>query len=194
MIKQSKKNIFNNAIQDGKSTKHLWNNIKSVSNNSNKKCVIPNSISKDTQDDFTCVLNSLNQHFIDISDIVSKSKFDKDTFKDLENKLNYKLKENKFELEYITPCKVSKYINKLNVNKSTGIDGIGPNILKMCKDHIVLAITALINNCIGQGIFSDKLKIASIIHDPHNYRPISILHTLSKVFENIKPTKFTVIF
>ena len=61
----------------------------------------------------------------------------------------------------------------------------------MCKDHIVLAITALINNCIGQGIFSDKLKIASVIplhkggdiNDPHNYRPISILPTLSKVFE-----------
>ena len=52
-----------------------------------------------------------------------------------------------FELEYITPCKVSKYINKLNVNKSTGIDGIGP---KICKQHIVLAITAIINNGIGQ--------------------------------------------
>ena len=65
--------------------------------------------------------------------------------------------------------------------------------LQMCKDHIVLAITALINNCIGQGtcIFPDILKIASIIplhkggdiNDPHNYRPISILPTLSKIFE-----------
>ena len=64
-----------------------------------------------------------------------------------------------FELEYITPCKVSKYINKLNVNKSTGIDGIGQKNLKMCKYHIVLAITALNNNCIGQGIFPDKLKL-----------------------------------
>ena len=99
-----------------------------------KNFVIPNSISKDTHDDFTCVLNSLNQHCIDISDIISKSKFDKDSFQDLENKLNYKLKENQFELEYITPCKVGIYINTLNVKKSTGIEGIGPKILKMCKD------------------------------------------------------------
>ena len=107
-----------------------------------------------------------------------------------------------FELEYITPCKVSKYINKLNVNKSTGIDGIGQKNLKMCKDHNVLAITALINNCIGQGIFPDKLKIASVIplhkggdiNDPHNYCPISILPTLSKIFESVQPTKFTDIF
>jgi len=55
MIKKNKKNIFNNAFKDGKSTKHLWNNIKSVSNNSDNNFVIPNSISKDTQDDFTCV-------------------------------------------------------------------------------------------------------------------------------------------
>ena len=73
----------------------------------------------------------MKQHFIEISGIVSKSKFDNDAFKDLENKLNYNLKENKFELEYITPCKVSKYINKLNVKKSTGINGIGPKYLKM---------------------------------------------------------------
>ena len=61
----------------------------------------------------------------------------------------------------------------------------------MCKDHIVLPITALINHCIGQGIFPDKLKITSVIplhkggdiNDPHNYRPISILPTLSKIFE-----------
>jgi len=61
--------------------------------------------------------------------MVSKSKCDKDSSQDLENKLNYKLKENMFELEYITPCKVSKYINKLNVNKSTGIDGVGSKSL-----------------------------------------------------------------
>ena len=73
LIKKRKKNVFNNAIKDGKSTKHLWNNIKSVSNNSDNNCVVPNSISIDTHDDFTCALNSLNQHFIDISDIVSKS-------------------------------------------------------------------------------------------------------------------------
>ena len=103
MMKKSKKNVFNNAIKDGKSTKHLWNNIKSVSNNSDNNCVVPNSISIDTHDDFTCALNSLNQHFIDISDIVSKSKFDNDSFQDLENKLYYKLKMNMFEREYITP-------------------------------------------------------------------------------------------
>jgi len=63
-----------------------------------------------------------------MSDMVSKSKFDKDSFQDLENKLNYKLKDNMFEHKYITPCKLSKYIDTLNVNKSTGSDGIGPNI------------------------------------------------------------------
>ena len=54
MINNSNNNIFNNATQECKSTQHLWNNIKSVSNNFDKNFVIPNSISKDTHD----VLNS----------------------------------------------------------------------------------------------------------------------------------------
>ena len=98
------------------------------------------------------MLSMINETLHTVDDRLTFHNFDKDSLPDLENKLNYKLKENMFELEYITLCKVSRYINKLNVNKSTGIDGIGPNILKMCKYHIVLAITALINNCIGQGI------------------------------------------
>ena len=52
-------------------------------------------------------------------------------------------------------------------------------------------ITFIINSCISQGVFPDKLKFACVTplfksgtrDDPNNYRPISILPTLSKIFE-----------
>ena len=72
MIKKSNKNVFNNAIQDSKSTEHVWTNIKSVSKILTKALLYLIPFLK-IHDDITCVLNSLNQHFIDISDIVSKS-------------------------------------------------------------------------------------------------------------------------
>jgi len=77
------------------------------------------------------------------------------------------------------------------MNKSTCIDGIGPKILKHCGDTITTCIAAIINNSISSVIFSDKLKEASVIpifksgmRDlAENYRPISILPTISKIYE-----------
>ena len=86
---------------------------------------------------------------------------------------------------------MKRSLQTLNPNKATGLDGIGPNILKLCGDSIVAPITFIINKCISEGVFPCTFKTASVIplhksgpkSDPNNYRPISILPTLSKIFE-----------
>ena len=83
------------------------------------------------------------------------------------------------------------YIRNLDPGKSTGLDGIGPRILKMSCDTISPSITALINKSITSGRFPNQLKQAKVYpifkdgtkDDPSNYRPISILRTISKFFE-----------
>ena len=76
---------------------------------------------------------------------------------------------------------------------SCDVDGISNSLLKSIKSEIVQPVTVLINQMLTTGIFPDKLKIAKVV--PlykkgdntlfSNYRPISILPSLSKIFEKI---------
>ena len=82
---------------------------------------------------------------------------------------------------------VSKQINKLNIKKATGYDGISPKILQLSMPCIVEPITFFINKCIDVSIFPDKLKTAQVrplfkknnILEKGNYRPVSVLPTMS---------------
>ena len=66
-------------------------------------------------------------------------------------------------------------------------------LLKVIAPVIIKPLTLLINQVLNTGLFPDKLKIAKVIPiykkgDPQlfeNYRPISLLPTISKVLEKI---------
>ena len=96
-----------------------------------------------------------------------------------------------FNIPYITPEQVSASLLALDSSKAIGLDGIGPRIIKSVANIISTSIASLLNKSIATGKFPDKLKVAKVfpIHksgsksDPCNYRPISILPTLSKIFE-----------
>jgi retron-type reverse transcriptase len=86
---------------------------------------------------------------------------------------------------------VEKQINKINVNKFTGFDGVSVKIMKMAKPVIVKPITKLINKSISSAKFPDNLKEAHVVPlhkknsqlEARNYRPVSILPVVSKFFE-----------
>ena len=86
---------------------------------------------------------------------------------------------------------ISKQINKLSLKKATGHDGISAKILKFAKPVVLQPITFLINETIKVSEFPDEGKKAMVspLHkknstlDKENYRPVSILPILSKLYE-----------
>lgn len=192
-IKKAKKGFFNKAVKDKKDSKVLWKTVKDASNSNNDGIILPNLIMKDKQliRGDSNIANELNDHFISISNIVQKTQLNVKNFIEFESVLNSKLKYHTFDIDYIMPHEVKKIIDTLDTSKSTGLDGIGPKIIKQCGDFIVPAITSLINKSIDCATFPDLLKEARVVpifksgdkNDPHNYRPISILPTISKIFE-----------
>ena len=85
-----------------------------------------------------------------------------------------------------------KIIKSLNKKKSTS--GFIPTwILHQSVHTLAQSLTECINYSLSGGFFPDELKLADVIPvfkkgdpmDKKNYRPISILPALSKVFERL---------
>ena len=193
-IKKSKRDFYNNAIKENKDSKYLWKHIKDISymNNNKNSGLPPRLKSKDGYVEGSLnISNELNSHFVNISQIVDKLEFHEKNFSALKSRLDSELYGHEFDITYITPFEVKKIIDKLDIRKSTGLDGIGPTILKHCGDTITTCIASIINNSICSGIFPDTLKTASVMPIfksgmkdlADNYRPISILPTISKIYE-----------
>lgn len=97
------------------------------------------------------------------------------------------------QLSLTSEDEISKIIENLKPNTSTGMDGINCKAIKCVKNLITSKLVANINQCLISGRFPDSLKIAKVSpiyksghkSDPENYRPISVLSTLSKIFEKV---------
>ena len=101
----------------------------------------------------------------------------------------------RFEFELTTDEEILAIIKTLDPKTSRGYDNISPKMLIQMAGMLHSVLRLIINKSLMTGIFPDKLKIAIVSpiykgkeSDPHefcNYRPISLLPTISKVFERV---------
>ena len=104
---------------------------------------------------------------------------------------------NTFQFHEVDKNYVGNLISCLAADKSPGLDEIPASIWKIISDDAKSVITELINEMIRTDVFPDELKKAAIVplhkkgdkSDPKNYRQISILSAISKVFEKVLLTQ-----
>ena len=93
----------------------------------------------------------------------------------------------------VTAAEITEILIGLKVNKAHGPDEISGNMIKLCGHHISIPLKMIFDNIIRTGIFPDQWKEANVtpVHKKKdkqlvaNYRPISLLPILAKVFERI---------
>ena len=97
-----------------------------------------------------------------------------------------------------TSCsEIERLITKLPNKKSKGHDDISNILLKRLKASISLPLEIVFNKSIKEGSFPENMKQADVIalykskekHLVNNYRPISLLLTISKILEKIIYTR-----
>ena len=177
-----------------KKTAEIWKginslvNIKAANRSSFKLFDTNNNIISDQ----TNIANTFNDYFVNIGSNIDKkipkarSGHTKDYLK------NIKCDKTLFLVPVVAP-EIGKIIDSLDINKSTGPNSIPVYILKILKPFFSEWLAKLINLSFETSIFPDLLKIAKVIpihkkgckFDHKNYRPISLLSVLSKIYEKI---------
>ena len=93
----------------------------------------------------------------------------------------------------IFPKCVRRALQKLDISKAAGPDGIPAIVLKQCSRSLAAPLSRLFNFSLKSGHFPNVWKEARVQpafkkgdHScPSNYRPISLLPIMSKVFESL---------
>ena len=98
---------------------------------------------------------------------------------------------NRLNFRHIAEEDKMKAIDDLENKNSSGRDGISNKLLKSTRYELCKPLTLLINQMLSSGVFPEAFKKSKIIplfknSDSSllsNYRPISLLPTISKIFE-----------
>ena len=104
-----------------------------------------------------------------------------------------KMNNNVFSFRKVTYEEILIEINSLDTSKSTQSEDIPFKIIKDNADIFANFILQNFNKCIIDGKFPDQLKKADVSpifkkgnhNDKTNYRPVSILPSLSKIYERL---------
>ena len=100
---------------------------------------------------------------------------------------------NDYSFSVISENKILKYLNNLNAKKATGLDSLPSHSVRDSASIIFCPLSHIINLSLIQGILPDDLKSARVVPlfkkndktEVGNYRPVSILSIISKVFERV---------
>ena len=178
--------------------KKTWKTIDETLNRRKNKSKFPSEFIVNNRSiaDQKEIADQFNIFFSSIGSTLSDSIEIADSTLDFTDYLNNPT-EHHFNFNTITESETLSIINKLKNKNSSGKDEISNKLLKSIKDEIAKPLTIIINQSLKTGVFPDALKIAKVkpLYKKgdnfclNNYRPISLLPTISKIFERVMFTQ-----
>lgn len=184
------------------SIRSIWKTIKSVVGENNIKQSSFNILDneKNIVSNNVDVADCFNSFFIDNIETICENIYSSDIDKNLSDMMivGSSYNESTFFCDPILPSEILFEIKKLDNKNSRGVDNICNFTLKKCSLVLVDVLCSLFNRSLEEGIFPDKMKIATVIplhkkgdtNNMNNYRPISLLSSIAKIFEKIMKKRF----
>ena len=192
LIRVSKKNHYHAYFETNKTNiKNTWDGIKEIISLNKKQKVMPNKLTLKDKKVVRCtksIAEAFNAYFSSIGqsldqNIPNSSKSFKDFLSPPQSCSMF--------LRPTTYTEISDLLKDLNSAKSCGPNSFPTNLLKLGRHIISIPLTFIINKSFEYGVFPSSMKVAQVIplfksgatDTCGNYRPISLLSNLSKIFE-----------
>ena len=198
-IKRTAKRVYymNKCTEFKHNTKKLWGTINKICGKINDKsmCIESLMVNNVMTYNTTIITESFAEHFMNVG-----KQFAEKITKPKTPAEDYLCKKRMSrESIFLTPVvegEVHKLINRLPNKLSSGIDNINNVLLKTIKHSVVKPLTGIFNSSLEKGTFPALMKTAIVIplhkgksiHDLGNFRPISLLLTISKLLEKVMYT------
>jgi hypothetical protein len=195
---KSIKQYFESKCAAGSKNKDFYPTIKPfLSNKSNNNGQILLAEDDHIVNDATEICQIFNNFFVSIADDIGPVSTPGNARDFSQHPSVHSIETNRpdksFVFKPVNIKTIEAQINKLVSKKATGTDGLPPQIVKMASPSIAGPLTSIVNKTISTSAFPSLLKSAEIlpIHkkndklDKSNYRPVSILPSVSKIYEGI---------
>lgn len=191
-----KKEYYSNAfLVNNANQKKMWSLIREILTNKlqNANNVIPLiELQKDNVliTDNRLVVHEFNKHFTTINNSLTKNIHT--------NRPNYifvkiPMANNMLDFHPTDEREILELITNLDTTSARGYDKVSTKMIKQLQNKISAPLSNWINEALVNGIFPNSLKIARITPIfktgqktcASNYRPISVLPIISKIFERV---------
>ena len=200
LIKSAKRDFFENQVNENRfNSKALWKSLSQLgySQKMKQKLKIGIEIDGDICFEDSKVADEFNKFYTTVAEkLVSKLPTPRNQFDGNHVSNFYKgkgVKNDSFQLSEVSEDVVLKHLQGINPTKSTGLDKLPARFLRDSAPGISKQITFIINLSIQSNTVPANFKKAKVVplfkkdnkFDVGNYRPVSILSTLSKVLERV---------
>ena len=199
-IKRAQEHYYNNILKGHQNnSKNLWKTFGRILNKNKHKHNSISSLNIDGNSvtDPQLITESFNNFFSQIGENLA-SKFSRDNNTDYKKYLGSPADQS-ILLHKINQKEIDNAIKNLKNSSSSGPDEITSKFVKLSAPILIPALDKIFNLALKSGIYPNKLKIAKVVPVykkgvstlVSNYRPISILNTINKIFEKILHIRLT---